>query len=566
MRKHLLTLSVVALLLLATACGPAATPEVSTHTPTLINTPTATPTPTAIPTATPTPTPTPTATPAPTPTPVPSLSGRVTDVATRQGIGGARIEAQLAGRGWDYSATTASDGNYAMFGLPTGDYVVRVIASGYAREYYDNVNPSHEATLIHVAGDEGGSGIDFGLNEGGSISGHIYQSDGVTPISGARVFVRPSKHGFDEGFYATTDSTGYYWVDGLSLGNYKVTVEASGYAMLRYYGGVYGWNNATDVKVNPPDTTPNIDVSLDLAGCISGFVYESDGVTPIPDVSLIADTITGNFEGIGGRSNDDGHYIIEELPPGNYLVRTEHMPKWYAGEFYDSKYVWQSADEVAVTAGDDTSNINFTLDEGGSITGHIFDEETGEPTSGIQLGASTPDGDVVTPAPTTSADGSYEFVLRPGSYLIKAGIGFAHAHGYRYVPEWYGNSYDIHTATLVNVTLHNETAGIDIFLAKAGSISGHVYEEDGTTPVAGASVYTFPTTGDHPGAGANTGPDGSYTIEGLPSGNYKVQATVSDHVPQYYDNTPDEASATEVTVNAPSDTPGIDFALSPASE
>jgi len=172
----------------------------------------------------------------------------------------------------------------------------------------------------------------------------------------------------------------------------------------------------------------------------------------------------------------------------------------------------------------------------------------------------------VTPAPETSIDGSYEFVLRPGSYLIEAGIGFEHAHGYKYVPEWYDNAYDTNNATLVRVTLHNVTAGIDIYLAKSGSMSGHVYEEDGVTPIAGASVYAFPSTGDHPGAGANTGQDGSYTIAGLPSGLYQVQATVSDHVTQYYDNTPDEASASEVTVNAPDDTSGVDFALSPASE
>ena len=121
-------------------------------------------------------------------------------------------------------------------------------------------------------------------------------------------------------------------------------------------------------------------------------------------------------------------------------------------------------------------------------------------------------------------------------------------------------------ATPVHVTSYHETSGIDFYLSKAGSISGHIYEEDGVTPIAGASVYAFPITGDHPGAGANTGSDGSYTIEGLPSGSYRVQATVSDHVAQYYSNAPDEASATEVTVSAPNDTPGIDFTLSPVSE
>jgi protocatechuate 3,4-dioxygenase beta subunit len=454
---------------------------------------------------------------------------------------------------------TGSDGTYTITGLPTGKYKVRAFKSGYAREYSDNVFPSHEAAIIEVAAPNETSSINFNLTEGGSISGHIYQSDGVTPISRARVFVRPSKYGFDDGFYATTNSTGYYWVDCLSLGNYRVTAEASGYAMLKYYDGVYGWDSATDVKVTPPHSTPDIDINLDLAGSISGFVYASDGTTSIPNVDLVADTTTGSFEGIGDMSNDDGSYIICGLPPGNYTVRTgEDMPNWYAGEFYDSKYTWGTADKVTVTAGNDTSNINFALDEGGWVTGHVFDEETGNPISGIQLGASMPDGDGVTPAPLTAYDGNYKFVLRNGSYLIKAGIGVAHAHGYKYIPEWYNNSYGMENATLINVSLHNETSGIDIYLSKAGSISGYVCSEEGN-PIGDANVYAFSDI--YSGTGANTQPDGNYIIEGLPSGNYTVQVTVSGYFSEYYDNATDSANATNVTVNAPDDISGVNFAL-----
>jgi hypothetical protein len=479
------------------------------------------------------------------------------------------VEAQFAGRhGWDYATSTASDGSYAIFGLSTGDYKVRVTALGYAREYYDNVNPSFEATLVHVAAAQGTSGIDFDLTEGGSISGHVYQSDGLTPIGGARISVWPSKYVDDDGFHAYTTADGSYTVTGLALGPYKVLVEKpAGYAR-KYYGEVYCWPEALDVKVLPPDDTPDVDIRLDQSGSISGYVFRSDGSTPVSGAAIIADlSPSRHCKGFHTRSTMGGRYTIVNLPPGNYTVRIGgNIPNWYAGELYDSKYTWGTADRVTVTAGNDTSNINFTLDEGGAITGHVFDEETGEPISGIQLGAWLPDGDHVTPAPLSSYNGSYKFLLRPGSYLIKAGVGVRHAHGYSYVSEWYDNHYDFNNATLVNVTLHNETAGIDIYLAKPGSISGHVYEEDGVTPIAGASVYAFPTTGDHPGAGANSEPDSSYTIEGLPSGNYKIQATVSDHVPEYYDNAPDEASATEVTVNAPNDTPDIDFTLSPVSE
>jgi hypothetical protein len=38
---------------------------------------------------------------------------------------------------------------YALFELPTGDYMVRVTVPGYDREYYGNVNLSHEAKLVH---------------------------------------------------------------------------------------------------------------------------------------------------------------------------------------------------------------------------------------------------------------------------------------------------------------------------------------------------------------------------------------------------------------------------------
>ena len=135
--------------------------------------------------------------------------------------------------------------------------------------------------------------------------------------------------------------------------------------------------------------------------------------------------------------------------------------------------------------------------------------------------------------------------------------------GFKYVPEWYDDAYDVSDATLLGVTLGQEASGIDLYLARSGSISGYVYDESGN-PIGDASVYAFSDV--YPGNGANTGSDGSYTIEGLLSGNYRVQATVSGHIAEYYNDVPDDASATEVEVNAPDDTPGVDFTLSPVSE
>jgi hypothetical protein len=595
-----LTVLVVLSSLLLTACGGTPTPNleatvqaavIATHAaqptatpaprptetpaptdtpkPTATRTPTSTATPTPTATATSTPTSTPTPTPTSTPTPVPSLSGRVTNAATGRGIAGATVDVGLAKPypNWDYSATTASGGSYALFGLPTGDYVARVTAPGYAREYYDNVTPSSEAKVVHVTALHAAPGIDFKLTEGGSISGHIYQSDGVTPIVGADVSVRPSKYRFDVGFWGKTDANGGYTVENLPLGNFRVTVQAEGYVEnVKFYGNVYGWNNAADVMVTPPNDTSGIDINLDLAGSISGFVYASDGVTPIPNVVVIADCTSMSFpEGFVSRSNADGSYMIKGIPPCSSTVRIgRDSLNWYAGEYYDTKYTGGTADQVVVSAGNNTPNINFTLDEGGSITGHVFDEDTGEPLESIELFAWLPDGDCcTTPIAGTSYDGSYKFVLKPGEYLVGTGRASFHVLGYGYVPEWFNNAYDIGHATPVNVTLRQETSGIDLYLAKSGSISGYVYDEAGA-PIGDANVYAFSDV--YPGNGANTQPDGSYTIEGLLSGNYVVQVTLSGYVSGYYKDVTDPTLAAKVAVNAPGDTPGIDFHLSRASQ
>jgi len=300
-----------------------------------------------------------------------------------------------------------------------------------------------------------------------------------------------------------------------------------------------------------------------VGGAISGFVYESDGITPIQGARVVAEIRLPNGDWVGGGTYTlaDGNYTIVDLLSSDYRVRVKKPG--FAYEYYDSKYVYAAGDKVTVTEGTNTPDINFTLDAGGAVTGHVYEEDGVTPISGVDLAVWLPTGEWVSYFPWTEHDGSYILWLRTGSYVIGTASG---GIGGKYVDEWYDDHYDMKNATPVQVVAPHDTSGIDFYLAKAGSISGHVYEEDGVTSIAGASVYAFPTIGDHPGSGANTASDGSYTIEGLPSGHYRVQATVSGHESQFYHSAADEASATAVTVNAPNDTPDVDFALNPVSE
>jgi hypothetical protein len=472
------------------------------------------------------------------------------------------VEARLAEQpgGWDHSTTTVSGGTYAMFGLPTGDYVVRVIAPGYAREYYDNVIPSIEATIVHVTALSEMPGIDFDLTEGGSISGYVYDKAG-NPIEGAEIQVTLSGEWSSDGFFTATASDGRYVIENLALGEYKVGAEAEGW-LRQVYGNHYNLGSAPNIPVVPPNTTTSIDFHLGRGGSVSGFVYESDGVTPAEGVAILiwSELPDGELIGFGSTTGPDGSFLVTDIFPWSYKVQASKPG--FATEWYDSRNNCVDADAVVVEEGSTVSDILFTLDPGGLVTGHVYGED-GKPISGVRVHAHLTTGEWVTLSDLTDLDGGYSLWLSTHRYFA---VTNPCDRGDRWVGEWYSNTYQMANATPVNVVAPDETSGIDFYLAEAGSISGHVYEEDGTTPIAGAGVYAFPITGDYPGAGANTDPDGGYTIKGLPSGTYRVQVTVSGHAPQFYRYATDEASATAVTVNAPNDTPDIDFALSPVSE
>ena len=96
--------------------------------------------------------------------------------------------------------------------------------------------------------------------------------------------------------------------------------------------------------------------------------------------------------------------------------------------------------------------------------------------------------------------------------------------------------------------------------APTGSISGTLFQADGTTPLVHGRVNAYDyNTGTIVAYGYAS--NGIYTISGLPSGSYRVMARADGYFTEYYNNVPDYASATAVNVNDPNNTPSINFTL-----
>lgn len=204
---------------------------------------------------------------------------------------------------------------------------------------------------------------------------------------------------------------------------------------------------------------------------------------------------------------------------------------------------------------------NYQMVLGGSISGHVYQSDGTTPIMGAMVGVFDHTSPHNYGWVSTDTDGTYTFAgLVTGQYVVRV-----EADGY--AVEWYDGVIDKSEATTVSVSAPNDTSDIDFTLELGGSILGHVYEFNGTTPIGGAQIDVF----DYdllPGEWvvyetAWTRPDGSYKTAGLPTGVYGVRVKADGYAVEWYDNSYDALGAMPVSVTVPDDTYGIDFSLKP---
>ena len=462
------------------------------------------------------------------------------------------------GTGGGNGATTAGDGTYTITGLTAGDYRVEVFADdqGYSNEFYNDTMDWSLAARVSVTAGATTSGISFSLASGGTIAGTVIRDSDSSKVENAWVWAEA--YDCCGGNGAQTDSNGDYSIAGLKAGDYRVRVESSDAGLAsEFYNNQQDWSLANRVAVTASSTTASIDFSLASGGSISGTVFQADGTTPLGDAWVWAEDYNC-CGGNGSQTASDGTYTITGLAAGNYRVQVYADDQGYASEFYNDKTDWALADSVAVTSGNTTSSINFTLATGGSISGTVYQSDGTTPLANADVWADTYDCCGGGSGTQTATDGTYTITgLGAGDYRVQVFVP-----GSSFAGEFYNNTTNWDQAARVAVTASQTTTGIDFTLNAGGSISGTVYESDGTTPLADADVWaeSYDCCG---GNGTRTAADGTYTISGLTPGDYRVQVNVfgASFAGEFYNNTTDWDSAARVTVTASTTTSNIDFTL-----
>jgi hypothetical protein len=477
-------------------------------------------------------------------------------------------------------ATSDANGNYSSEGrLSTGTYFASAYDWSYVHinELYkdlpcpDFCDPSG-GTPISVTTGSITPGIDFTLDPSGSISGTITSEDDSQPIF-ALVFIYDSSGNFAG--YAYTDDNGAYKAGGLDSGTYFVaTSNYSGYVDELYDNimcpfGSCDVQTGTPVSVTFGQETTGINFALATAGVIRGTVTDEQTSAPIEGVGVEVYDSNGYYAGFG-YTDSSGNYSVPGLNPGTYFALTYIYYEDYLNEIYDNIPCngWcdpLTGTPIPVTL-DEDSIVNFQLSEGGKIEGKVTSSSTGDPIEWVGVDVYDSGGNFV----------SYGYTDASGNYQATGlGTGSYHVATYFYGP--YTNEvYDNHPCDdffcdpsigdPVPVTVSQTTTGIDFALDPGGSISGLVTDTNGQ-PITDYAVLAYEDDG-YPVAYAFSNNDGTYKLEGLPTGSYFVETyNYENYVDELYDNIPcnqglcNPLDGTPVAVTTAQDTPGINFAL-----
>ena len=469
-------------------------------------------------------------------------------------------------------AVTDEDGQYTVAKLRPGSYRLE-FSSGWSgpavlTEWWQDASSPELATDVVVAAGETTSGISPQLALAGTIVGQVTDESGG-PVEGVGVTVWthdvPGYEGQAWSFDTAEDGT--YSIGGLPAGQYKVEFT-TGWAAVNVLGE--WWDDAADedsaeiVTVDAGATTEGISAALATGGSISGTVTDASG-SPVPGLSVYASKVgtTAGFE-VWAQTDEEGRYVAEGLPSGQYLVRFEGSDDVLA-EWWDDARTKGAATPVTVVSGSEVAGISPQLAPAGAVAGVVTDEN-GEPVSGVEVRV-TPVGshpfEVGERSGVTGSDGS--FVVRglsAGDHTVQFVTADASAS---VIGEWWDDAPTKSSSTLIAVHEGSTTPDISPQLSAGGQISGMVVDGDG----APFQSYTVQAYFEDEAVSARTyasAEDDGYTIRGLRPGSYTLRFTghdpSGDALVEWWENAENRGSATAIPVTAGTPVPGIDVMLS----
>lgn len=393
--------------------------------------------------------------------------------------------------------------------LPCGPLVVRGRHPSFVTAQVAGIDPSKPATLKPI----------LRLGEGHLVSGRVVHTDGQ-PIEGVRVVVHDlAVQAFDpedrlerEG---VTNRDGEFSLTGLGGGIKRLIASAPG----------FGTQQLNTVRV--PEASTGLTLTLGEGLPVMGRVIENGSRTAVAGVRVLGRLRGGNATppqtGVppifATVTNEEGAFVLDGLPPGAVELWAQG-PSFMAGA------------RQTVQAG--TMDLVLTVDPPIVLSGRVVRAEDQEPISRYRIMAS-PSASFRTGAsrPLLIDDATGQFVL--------GGLGaWPEIHVFVDTP----TRPRTHFGPL-RLRAGEQRENIEIAVARGAILHGVVQDQRGQ-PVAGVEVEAASVIKDTFGGVPNplsmavtaqlverrktrTGPEGTFTFEGLAAGEWDLVGRSPTH-------------------------------------
>jgi YD repeat-containing protein len=203
-----------------------------------------------------------------------NLSGTITRATGGQAISGAVVDVMQSGI-IRATRTTPANGTYSVTALTSGQYDIRITASGFITQLQASVTVGGGATTV----------VNAALAPPGTISGRVTESAGGTGIAGASITATTASGASSS---TTADANGDYSLTGLAPGSYTVEASGIGFAPQTQAGVAVTESSVTTANFSLATTsTPTVryvydelsrlTAVVDTSGDTARYVYDAVG-------------------------------------------------------------------------------------------------------------------------------------------------------------------------------------------------------------------------------------------------------------------------------------------------
>lgn len=378
----------------------------------------------------------------------------------------------------------------------------------------------------------------------GTIEGIVVRLGTNTPLNRARVELR-SAEGSELARQVMTFDDGRFVMAGVAPGRYRLFAERNGFVRSEYGQQAPG-RPGTVLTLESGRTMSGLVLAVFPTAVISGRIVDADrkpvAASPIAALRIVYDDTEYRVgDTIRSNTNDNGDYALWGLQPGWYVLRVNYIPaakkgpskdikapvevaaappEDYATLYYPSTPDASNAEPIEVRAGGESVQLNLGIVpvRGRRILGHVFNAVRGEPAQQATVRLFPRDRGglpLVIPNAASAAgeEGKFEFKgVAPGSYVMRA--------SWRSGGKWYvaRQEVDVRDEDLEDLNLVL-TPGVDVEgILKVEDAPRLRLEQFGVHLVSeeDSSVSV-------PGGGPNVRADGTFTLEGVPEGRYRLR-------------------------------------------